>query len=224
MLYALHGMFGLPSDWDPFLPQAICPSLFDQPPLPYAEWAKQFNQQVDPAQKNWLVGYSLGGRLGLHALIQAPHLWQGAIILSASSQNCPDKWEKDLAWSAKCATAPWETLMEEWNAQPVFAQTHTPLRKEKDFSRMHLAKAFQEWSTAKQADLQMAVEALPLPVYWVVGDKDPAAFRKLRFAHPLSKIIVCPNAGHRLQWDNPPFFKQLIQEFQDALNGPLATH
>lgn len=224
MIYALHGMLGLPSDWSPFFHDACCPALFEEAPLPYEVWAKQFNARVDPNQSNILVGYSLGGRLGIHALLQDPQRWRGAILLSTGLNSRPDKWQKDLEWKEKFQTLPWERLMEEWNGQPVFADTFTPVRKESEFNRQHLSLSFQEWSTAKQKDLQTAFEALEIPIYWVIGEKDPIALRNVSLKHPFSKVLVCPGAGHRLQWDNPLFFKHIIEEFQHAYDRPLATH
>ena len=83
-IYALHGFLGLPSDWAEFNGLEGV-SLFDtRLPAPSAgltQWGKAFNAFAEPG--SLLLGYSLGGRLALHALCDNPGRWQGAILISA---------------------------------------------------------------------------------------------------------------------------------------------
>jgi len=217
-------MLGLPQDWSPFFQQAHCPNLFNATPLPYVQWAKKLNQEINPKEDNLLVGYSLGGRLGVHALLDNPSLWKGALLISTGLKARPDKWATDQEWSQKFSSLSWETLLEQWNAQPVFQNSSTPMRQEGDFNRQHLSAAFLEWSASKQSDLQMVIEQLPIPIYWVVGEKDPFALHQIFLTHPDSKVIIVPGAGHRVLWDNPTYFKHVIQEFYHACNFTMANH
>lgn len=225
-LYALHGMLGLPSDWHPFFPHAECPFLFEKRPLPFHKWATAFNESVDPSEDNILIGYSLGGRLALQALLHSPSLWCGAILISTGLKSQPGRLDDDRAWASKFETMPWEDLMKLWNGQKIFQHTFTPCRNEGDFNRSHLAGALLEWSIGLQGDLLNQLKHLSVPLLWIYGERDPN-FLKIP-PSPLSKMTLCPDAGHRLQWDNSSFFKQtantFIKEITHASNCPLGTH
>src|ERR1700733_9757644 len=88
--YALHGFLGKPEDWGG-LNQGVLDGgleavdLYDFSLSSLEEWAEQFNRYVqdDSARCNrCLIGYSLGGRLALHSLLQNPFLWDAAILIS----------------------------------------------------------------------------------------------------------------------------------------------
>ena len=84
MIHALHGNFGLPSDWEAALPDGVPAKAW---PLweirryhPEARtltgFATWFNNQVAALTDNGpriLAGYSLGGRLALHVLLNQQH-------------------------------------------------------------------------------------------------------------------------------------------------------
>ncbi|MEL7506912.1 MAG: hypothetical protein AAFN42_06230, partial [Cyanobacteria bacterium J06554_1] len=64
------------------------------------------------------MGYSLGGRLGLHGLIQQPDLWAGAIIVSADPGIADAKNKKlclrrERIWANRFLTEPWDDLLAE---------------------------------------------------------------------------------------------------------------
>ena len=82
-LCALAGFLGAPQDWHPFNLNGVRIGQF--PATNFDEWASAFNAYIENKKfaNPILMGYSLGGRLGLHGLIQAPSLWKGGIIISA---------------------------------------------------------------------------------------------------------------------------------------------
>ena len=93
MLWCLHGFLGRGADWEalragwePDLPALRTPNLFTDPPQheSLAEFGVRFAHevaQVDAAPA--ILGYSLGGRLALHALVARPEQWKAAIVVSA---------------------------------------------------------------------------------------------------------------------------------------------
>ncbi len=83
-IWAIPGFLGVPSDWDIFSWEGLKKVDLASPScISFDTWAKHFNREVKSHQNsnNILLGYSLGGRLGLHAVIEQPQLWNAAIIV-----------------------------------------------------------------------------------------------------------------------------------------------
>ena len=90
LISCLHGFLGLGKDWGPFneslieeliteSPDFWCPDLLTadsklNPQYLFSEWSQKFNETVKAKayDKNILIGYSMGGRLALHAVFRKP--------------------------------------------------------------------------------------------------------------------------------------------------------
>jgi len=197
---ALHGFLGRPQDWEGLTLSA--PDLFAEEPRPFEEWAEAFVKDV--AEGSFLIGYSLGGRLALHALLAAPEKWSGAAILSAhpglqSGEERKERLESDRRWAERFRSEPWEELMHAWNGQSVFT---TEIRREEgDFSRERLAQALEIWSLGRQRDLRCEIAELPMPICWATGERDPkfcALAESVTLSHRKSQKIIIKNCGHRI--------------------------
>lgn len=224
-LWALAGFLGLNSDWDIFKfnhLQVINPVNLNWQSL--TEWAQKFNQRVQAQQskKSILMGYSLGGRLALHALIHTPSLWRAAVIISAhpgleSQVEKTTRLEADEKWAVRFEQEEWSSVITDWNNQAVFANSSFQFsRNEADYNRLHLAHLLRQASLGRQEDLRHKIHGLNLPILWITGEKDKKYCQlaaSLKFSHPLSKTIVLPDSGHRLPWEQPVAFKQVLQDF-----------
>lgn len=217
MVYALHGFLGRPDDWEGIfdLRQVCCPNLFilEQIKKGLWGWAEEFNASVrrDSYPSRILCGYSLGGRLALHALLAAPDLWNGAIVLSAhpglplGSERLA-RYESDKAWAARFRSEPWKRLIALWDSQKIFA--HDPPNKprlEKEFERESLAAALEYWSLGLQEDLRGPLQALDLPILFVTGSLDAtysSLAASLQLSNKTSRCLSLPLAGHRLLCNN----------------------
>jgi 2-succinyl-6-hydroxy-2,4-cyclohexadiene-1-carboxylate synthase len=128
MIWTIPGFLGLPTDWHHFSMKecrAIDLSHFPWNSLPI--WSSSFNEWVkkQKKEKNILLGYSLGGRLALHCLLEDPSLWHAAIIISAHPgiQDPVQKngrYQKDVQWAQRFLHEEWISLLSDWNAQSVF--------------------------------------------------------------------------------------------------------
>jgi 2-succinyl-6-hydroxy-2,4-cyclohexadiene-1-carboxylate synthase len=226
-LWALPGFLGLPSDWD-FLKREdlIGINWNDIKGNSLQEWAKHLNQQI--ISHKILMGYSLGGRLALHALLDQPNLWKGAIIISAhpglSQESEKEKrWEHDNLWANRFKQENWIDLMDAWNNQEIFSTgTFHFNRQEKDFQRDHLAHLLTTGSLAHQADLREPLSNLNLPILWITGSRD-AKYTQLAdsipLIHPLSQKNQIPHAGHRAPWEQPVAFANLVKAFIQRIEG-----
>jgi 2-succinyl-6-hydroxy-2,4-cyclohexadiene-1-carboxylate synthase len=190
LIRTLPGFLGLDSDWD-FLPWPHRPDTGDV-----------------------LLGYSMGGRLAL-GLLEQQH-FEKAIIVSAGL-NAPDDARKlrDEAWARRFERDAWEPLMRYWNAQAVFGG-HSLARFERDYDRKELARQMREWSPAVLPPPRL--EEIETPVLWVAGANDAkylAIGEEAASRLPNAELWVCPDAGHRVPWEQPQRFVERLRVFLD---------
>lgn len=222
---ALPGFLGQPEDWDRFSSLPIHPyDLWKQENLlPFNPWADQFNKKHASSQV--LMGYSLGGRLALHALLANPAHWRAAIFFSThpgltTEEERIQRLQKDLLWKKKFLHSSWEHLIEEWNSQPVFDDGSLPPARKEEGNRLLWAEALDLWSLGRQEDLRQRLSRLSVPILWILGERDVKfieASASLSFAHPLSKIVVVPKVGHRILWQANKKLVKLIQTFLEGV-------
>jgi 2-succinyl-6-hydroxy-2,4-cyclohexadiene-1-carboxylate synthase len=226
VIWAIPGFMGLPSDWS-FLNWSHLKGVdlyaFSWNSL--TDWAKDFNQWVlreKGEQPKFLMGYSLGGRLALHALLDSPQQWKGAIIVSAhigldDPQQREIRDQQDRKWAERFEREEWSSLMQAWNGQEIFAQDEFYFnRQEQHYQRSQLAKILVHGSIAKHMDLSPQIATLPVPILWITGKDDQPYCRiakRLSFAHPYSRWEEVTQAGHRIPWSKQQVFSKLVQAF-----------
>jgi 2-succinyl-6-hydroxy-2,4-cyclohexadiene-1-carboxylate synthase len=234
-IYALHGFLGRGIDWtlleNTFQKKQIqTVDIFSERysalSMDLKVWAKTFNHSVSVSQSNRiLMGYSLGGRLALHVLIDDPAQWSAAILISTSPGLKTMKERKqrlmnDKKWAKKFLSGSWEKLIEEWNNQAIFNGESFPFeRREADFSRVKLAEVLEKWSLGLQDDLSAPLSLLPQPILWIVGENDKKhteIAKTITLTNPKSEIWIVPEAGHRLVWQQSVHFLDKVNFF---LNG-----
>jgi 2-succinyl-6-hydroxy-2,4-cyclohexadiene-1-carboxylate synthase len=225
MFYALHGFLGLPDDWNQVMPDAnavdILASSSPSDKIGLDEWAEKFNAAIaKKSENNILIGYSLGGRLAMHALIKNPSLWKGAILVSThpglkTNQERQKRLIQDEIWAKRFEVEPWDTLMTAWNAQQIFS-SNTMNRLEHNYSRGFLANILRFWSLGHQHDLSQQLKELPIPILWIAGEKDMQYSEQahgLSFSNPDSEVWIAPNSGHRVPWICPNVFREKVNKF-----------
>lgn len=208
-IVALPGFLGLPSDWQNIFPDAIVP---DMPVLPFWEWADRFNDWAKSLPvPRLLAGYSMGGRLAMHALIRAPEIWSQVFIASAHTGlelqiQKEIRLANDLRWSARFLNDSWDKLMSDWNQNEALKSSPFIDRLEQDYSREYLANALNIWSLGRQKNLKPILEFINTPIVWLAGEKDLSfsqIAKSIHFKNSNSFAVVVPETGHRLLHDNP---------------------
>lgn len=237
LLFALHGFLGGPKDWD-FLQGRLQDNNhfhaidlysreYSKPQEGLLAWAESFNKSA--AASHWgdskiLMGYSLGGRLALHALMLQPNLWKGAVIISSAVGNLTEdekiaREASDALWAERFSTMDWEEVMAMWNSQPLFSGSSSLLRSEV-FYRGFLGESLIHWSQAKQNDLSEQLKSLSIPILWVVGLRDAkyvSIANSLQLSHPLSLVAIVPDAGHRVHFERSEAFCSILNSFLSSL-------
>jgi len=222
-LIALHGNLGRPEDWAG-LPapsdELHAPALWDwaERGWGFSEVAEHLLAEAEAVRQAgrspWLAGYSLGGRLALHALALRPEVWSGAVILSAHPglavpAERASRVARDARWAERARHEPWDRFLESWDSQPVFGVDRSgelpgdapDPRLGLESRREAVARAFELWSLGRQEDLRPALERCGTPMIWVTGAEDLAFSRlgeEMAGRLPCCRHLALPGLGHRL--------------------------
>lgn len=228
-IVALHGFLGSPKDWDNFkdIPIRLKYHYFDPhlDILSFDDFVNKFNHDSKTAHEV-LMGYSMGGRLALHALIDSPKKWKAAILISthpglASILEREERLKSDHLLLKSFLEGDFETNMNKWNKNPLFNQSDLIFkRKEKEISENTLRQYLSEWSLGKQEDLRKEIAKLNLPILWVVGQNDQKYLHlssELNFLHPKSRVWIAKNSWHRVPWEIQEEFQKEVNTFLEGL-------
>jgi 2-succinyl-6-hydroxy-2,4-cyclohexadiene-1-carboxylate synthase len=222
-IYALHGFLGLPSDWNPF-PFVTHPVPIQHSELDLQTWGKKFNATIPrDNHKNILLGYSMGGRLAMHALLNNPTIWDAAIFVSAhpgleSEQERTNRFKNDQQWAERFLNDPWKNLMKDWNSNPVFGSHPFPFPRNEDmFNRKQLSQQLTNWSLGKQEPLIDRLRKLSTPLLIIAGEYDTKFCDIAKNFIPFAKVAIIPKAAHRVPWDQPASFKNQMLNFMQEI-------
>jgi len=240
MIWTLHGAVGQPADWLGFADSMRPLSLevgseradvrrldlfrfLDCCPMSLEEAGRQIASQIariDPEPV--LVGYSMGGRLALHALLAVPGMWKAAVIVSAhpgldQEEDRVARRQRDAEWSAMALKGDWGEFLKKWESQGVLGGRGKMADRGKlKERRVAVARSFIDWSLGAQCDLSPKLKEIECPVLWVTGEDDEK-FTELakRVVPSISDARHClvSHCGHRVPWEMPEEFVRLCGEF-----------
>jgi 2-succinyl-6-hydroxy-2,4-cyclohexadiene-1-carboxylate synthase len=243
-LLCLHGSVQDHRVWQPFKesfnsPGAEvslgCEDLYQSDHLGFEDWTWTFCEQAErdsSREKPFLLGYSLGGRLALHACLARPDLWSGAIIVSAdpglsSREEKELQLRKDQQWAERFRSECLESLLEEWDALPVFCGLpNAAPRNFNDWNPEKISGLFDVFSKGRQRDLLPELRKLKKPpLLFISGQRDEKytqVGKELSEACPMVEHQIIPQSGHRVPWENPEPFFEMVWEFMGSVlrNSP----
>jgi 2-succinyl-6-hydroxy-2,4-cyclohexadiene-1-carboxylate synthase len=206
MIFFLHGAVGHSSDWDIIidsLNSLQCESidLYSYSSEDVDVAARNINSLAGPG--DIIVGYSLGARIALQALLEDNSPWSKAIIIN-----------HDLQWSELC-NSNWAQFIADWERQPIF-DCSKPIADRKQLMPLKgkISETFIKWSSGIQPAPITNFDRIKSPTLWITGELDEKYTKIAKLACeqlPLSQLKVIANSGHRVPWDNP-------KETADAIN------
>jgi 2-succinyl-6-hydroxy-2,4-cyclohexadiene-1-carboxylate synthase len=163
-----------------------------------------------------VVGYSMGGRLVLHAAVVEPARFC-AVVVVGSTAGIEDaderrrRREADEELAAWIETAPIEEIVERWERLPVFEGQSPELVEAQRPGRLSHdpAQLADLLRTAGQGVLRPIwddLAALPMPLLALAGERDgpyAAAARRLAAIAPAGRHALVAGAGHAAHLEHP---------------------
>lgn len=240
----LHGFLGSGSDWLSFahrLEDRFCSILVDLPghgetAIPADGNADGFFMRTVEALAGEirrlnagpcvLVGYSMGGRIGLALALRFPELFSKAVIVSSSpglrTEEERAARRKSDEGIARKIERNFDGFIEFWYDQPLFAtlKNHALFREieaqRKQGSPEQLARALRLLGTGNQPSFWDELPGNRLPMLICVGEKDT---KYVEIGHRMAEI--CPDAtleffescGHTLHIEEPERFLASVERF-----------
>lgn len=231
--WCLHGAMGAASDW-----RALARSLaakgistravdlwrfLECECVTMPEFGRRLNAdaagEIARAARRILIGYSMGGRLALHALLESGP-WDAAVIISANpGLRDPDEAAQrrvaDTVWATQALTMQWHDFIEKWHAQPILGSALRDSREDGKLiqRRREIARSFVDWSVGNQEPLWDRLPEIKIPTLWIAGEND-AKYRAIaEEAAALTdhfQLAIAPNAGHRVPWENGKWLAEQI--------------
>lgn len=238
--WCLHGAVGAASDWrslaSALAKHGISTRAVDLwrflqcESVSMPDFGKRLNAdaagEISRSQRRILIGYSMGGRLALHALLEGGP-WDAAIIISANPglrdpQEASQRRSQDAHWATRALTDSWTDFLNAWNNQSILGGAQRDEREDKKLiqRRREIARSFVDWSVGNQESLWDRLTEIKIPVLWIAGELDQkfstiaeeAAAKSSNFSSS-----IAPATGHRVPWENEAWLTERIHAFISAI-------
>lgn len=246
-LLLVHGFLGSPEDWDEVIRDLPAGWTFDAVRLPghgmpLADGPEVLDDLVGavaraaaqaPAGRRaaW-VGYSMGGRVLLHALRLGQAVPDALVLCSVSpGMSNPElrasRRERDRLW-AEMMPGDWPWFLDAWYRQPLFATlAGAPEARDRMMARRRalaswapdLARIVEGFSPGEAPDCGDVLARVADRTLLVAGEKDPAYASLLHHAprlYPGVNTRTVPGAGHALAVEQPARLAGLIRDFLET--------
>ena len=240
----LHGFSGSGADWEDLIPSlrgmersVITVDLAghgktaateDLSRYTMPETVRDLDEIMDVigvAEADW-VGYSMGGRVALHAALAYPARVRSLVLESATAgiedpvSRAKRRWA-DEALAVKIEERGIEWFADYWGAQPLFeTQRKLPpatllaLRERRRANRRAgLARSLRGMGQGAHDYLGSRLAELTCAALFIAGGRDPKyaeIARRASDAVPGSRCVIVPLAGHAVHLEAP-------EEFAEAL-------
>lgn len=243
-IWCLHGAVGMAADWRGLVVDGWAVKrvdlwrYLDCCEMSLTEFGKALNGEAEAlGGRRVLLGYSMGGRLALHALL-AGGGWEAGVIVSAHPGLLEEsdrllRRGDDSCWAARALTGDWSDFLEAWEAQGVLAGGDSGIGEDSGGMKMEgrlmlrqrreaVARSFMDWSLGQQQPLWGRLGELDCPLLWWVGERDEkfrALGERVKCECPEVKLCVAPGVGHRVPWELGKEFGEKLGEFLEPLDS-----
>jgi 2-succinyl-6-hydroxy-2,4-cyclohexadiene-1-carboxylate synthase len=168
-----------------------------------------------------LVGYSMGGRIALHAALREPERFEALALIgvSAGVDDPEERRRSDEALAAWIEQHSIEEVVERWESQPVFAGQSPELRARQRPGRLshdprELAQLLRGAGQGAMPPVWDRLHELRCPVLLIAGERDERyveAANRMAGLMAHARVRIVPAAGHAPQLEQP----LLVAEFLD---------
>lgn len=249
----VHGTFGQASDWKAVrehLHKLIdcSSSALDLPGhagRPLGVGQNAFEQLVHAVrdeikQPSIVVGYSLGGRVALHAMLcHDVELPVQGLILEGANPGIEDlsarseRAHLDAQRATEIARIGLTAFLDKWYQMPLFgfadhdddARAKLVNKRAAHKDPAAIAQIVRDASPGRVPSLWTALSTLSVPLAFVHGAKDQRYAdigERLRLTCPDAQVHSIADAGHNAHNDHPEAFAQFVATFVQQLVRPSA--
>jgi len=179
-----------------------------------------------------LCGYSMGGRLVLHAALRDPARYAGIVTVGASAgieapATRAARAEADEKMASWMETQPIEQIVDVWERQPLFADQSDQLVEAQRPGRLQqnprgLAMLLRTAGQGTLRPIWQQLHDLRLPVMAIAGALDERyskAAERIARAVPDGAAHLVETAGHAPQLQRPEIVCGLLADFLDQHLG-----
>jgi 2-succinyl-6-hydroxy-2,4-cyclohexadiene-1-carboxylate synthase len=170
-----------------------------------------------------VVGYSMGGRIALHAALLQPGVFDGLALIgvSAGVDDSEERRRGDEELAAWIERHTIEEVVERWERQPVFATQSDELRARQRPGRLshdprELARLLRSAGQGATPPVWDRLHELRCPVVLLAGERDEPyveAARRMAGLIPDARVTTVPAAGHAPQLEQPLLVAELLDEY-----------
>jgi 2-succinyl-6-hydroxy-2,4-cyclohexadiene-1-carboxylate synthase len=175
-----------------------------------------------------LVGYSMGGRLGLYLLVHYPDRFLKAIIESASpglktEEERSARRASDRRLIRELQTKPRDEFLTGWYAQPLFqsmnhqdARFAAMLSRRLELDAAGLSLSLRNMGTGAQPSLWENLSQIGVPTLFLAGELDrkfSALAKEMAGLCPHGRSAIIPGAGHSVHYERPAEFSERMIRF-----------
>ncbi len=170
------------------------------------------------------VGYSMGGRVALHAALAHPDRVERLVLVGATagiddSDERAERRSSDDRLADRIAAIGVEAFIDEWLTNPLFAGLDERSAGRDDRLRNTvdgLASSLRTCGTGSQDPLWSRLGELACPTLVLVGERDAkftALGERLVGALPESRLVVIPDCGHSVHLEQPDATASELADF-----------
>jgi 2-succinyl-6-hydroxy-2,4-cyclohexadiene-1-carboxylate synthase len=160
------------------------------------------------------IGYSMGGRVSLHAALAHPHVVERLVLIGATAgiDNADARAQRrtdDQLLADRIETIGVEAFIDEWLQNPLFAglTPNQSLREDRLRNTADgLASSLRLAGTGTQASLWDRLIEISCPVLLLVGQHDQkfrATAERMATALPNAELRAIDDAGHSVHLEQP---------------------
>jgi 2-succinyl-6-hydroxy-2,4-cyclohexadiene-1-carboxylate synthase len=168
-----------------------------------------------------LIGYSMGARMSLHAVLQHSYAMTGLVLVSGTPGIEDDteraaRVQADEELASRIETIGTTAFIQEWIRQPLFAKSKFSNEEIQDRSRntpASLATSLRKCGTGQQESLWPQLQDINIPVLLICGSRDgkfTEIAKRMNQLIPQSTLRILDKAGHNAHLDQPEAFAQAV--------------
>ncbi|MGG6263602.1 2-succinyl-6-hydroxy-2,4-cyclohexadiene-1-carboxylate synthase [Leptolyngbya sp. AN03gr2] len=237
----LHGFLGSRAEFDEIVDQFSFSCLMvDLPGHGETRFSDEYTMEntataivdllneLEISQVN-LVGYSMGGRLGLYLALNYPERFSKAVIESSSpglktEQERLERIECDRILATQIETN-FDQFLINWYNQPLFQsiKAHPKfdqmLKERLRNDPIEVARSLREMGTGMQPNLWEKLRSHQNPLLLMVGEYDRkfvALNQEMVSLCGTAELSIVPDAGHNIHFEEPEAFVDRITSFFQA--------